>query len=169
MGDRVGGSQEPVEVIPLAMHQAWKVFDPATKKTIAMFPATAQNMGLRFETEYEGQKNVKYYHTYRFLMLLAKDVSSLPYIVEFKSTSHETGKRINTQFMANESLGVDKISGSVIALGSFTKKDKGNTYAIFTAKRLRETTPAELEVAKKWRARLLGKQVVTDVATEDGE
>lgn len=164
LGQKVGGLETPVEIIPVQTQKFWRVWDPKEKKVLAMIPASVQNADLRMESEYEG-KPAQYFHVYRFFVLLAKDIKEgggMPYIVDFKSTSHGAGKRINTQLLDNKMKGKDTLSGRVIKVGAMKTTQNGNTYAVFTAMPSRDTSKEELEMAKGWQSMLSGKQAVVE-------
>lgn len=158
---RVGGFDEPVEIIPFMLERVWRVQSAAGKgellKTIPIDSNPASltyNDNLPFEgTDEETGEDVKNYRAFRFYVLLASDVkegSVLPYMIEFKSTSLKAGKKLaTTMFTKNRAANLSPAAKAFDLSVSKQQNDQG-TYAVFDVKSTRLSSKEEIEQAFTW-------------------
>lgn len=150
--EKLGDFNTGFKFIPFHMEKVFVEFnveDPDDKKFLRIVPITPDNEDLPYEDEEKGEDGKKFKvsrdRTMNFYVLLPTELKlggAIPYIISFRRTSLQAGKKLATQmYVKNHAAGVTPASITCeMTCGKQTEDKK--TWAVMEVKPA-EPTPAE--------------------------
>lgn len=156
-----------LEFIPLMTKKEWHHYEriegESKPKWIGREPWCEANRGYMKE---DGNK--LHQMVLNSFILPTGRLGGLPFLVSFKKSSYNAGKKLSTHFqMARQQNYVPW--GWVFELTSYKDSYKDFTYWVWDVKKLREATKEQFDMAAKWRTTLEGNAVDVDGDTEEGQ
>lgn len=151
---------EKFEVIPFHMQKIFVVYDVTDandKKYLRQEPITAANDNAKYEDE-ERNADGKLIKLQRdrvmnFYVLRPEEIaigSAIPYIMSFRRSSMQAGKKLATQmFMKNMAAGKAPPATTMTVFAKKESNDKG-TFAVVDVAPVRPTSPENIAEAFKW-------------------
>ena len=149
-GTVLGSIDEPIDFIPFYMKKTWIVSrkDGDRWQFDHIEECTPMNENKKWEETIDGQlyKNEK---SMNFFVLLA-DNPTMPYVLQFKSTSLKTGRELATQmYVINRAAGQTPASKIMSLSGSRVTKD-GNTFAVFKTGVSKDAEQSQVMSCLEW-------------------
>lgn len=146
--ENIEGQQVKPDVIIFGYFATWLIRSGA--KFIRVEPVTAENAGLPWDFEEDGEK-MKRVYTYNYYCLLAGEDPEIafPYLVSMASTSANTAKRINTVMMKMKRAGVPSWS-KIFCLSSAREESDNGPYWTFGFSMGDESTSRQKAAAEEW-------------------
>lgn len=149
-GEVLGRLNEPMFMIPFKTFGTIQVFEGHgnKKKYLKTIPMDDNNVGIPWEYTLNGQPvtNVKIIN---FFCIVPGHTDGLPFLIGFKGSSFNTGKKLSSFFQNCEMKGITPAK-SVFQLSSESKTKDDNTFSVYDLKYMRPSTTEELALAKKW-------------------
>jgi len=156
----LGGIDSPIEFIPFKLERVWKIMDG--KACVGIVPVVSNperpdyNENLSFEDviEVDGKNTpIKRYRAMRFYALLPSELEeggAIPYMLEFKSTSHKAGQKLATQmYTKNKMAGLSPASKTFFLHVRKESNDKG-TYGVMDVKVGELSSQSHVVAALDW-------------------
>lgn len=156
-GDHKGGKKgkevTPVPMIAFQSFKTWVVFEKRNGKDeyVKTIPITAENEGLAIN-EVVGGVEVRRDKCLNFYVLLPSEIAegmAFPYLVSFRRTSSQAGRKLAT-FSAKLRAFKRPMASKVFDLGVETLENDKGTFFGYTIAMGRDATPQELAEARKW-------------------
>ena len=159
--EALGNFDKPLDVIPFDCKKVWIEYNAEVnpKEFLRVVPITPQNENLPYnDEEYneDAKKKIKISRdrVMNFYVLLPEHIkqgAAIPYILCFRRTSLQAGKKLMTQmYMKNTSAGMTPASMVVtVSCKKLTNEDK-QTYAVMDVRPLKKSTADEVQEAFKW-------------------
>lgn len=161
------GAKKEIRIIPFMMQESWMVFtkvEGGQDKFKEIVPYGPDNA--HWDSDSGGERRDQ---TLDFFVLLedqVKDDVPFPYIISFRRTSFQTGRKLSSHFTKCRERG-EPAARYILSLNGDKEEKNGNTYYVWGF-RVVEKTPKETEaLAKKWWRTL--KQARMTLAPEDVE
>ena len=164
----VGSFDTPVEIIPFKLERVWRVQKAAGKgELIRTIPIVSNPESPDFndnmpydDADKETGEAIRNFRAFRYYVVLAKDVEegtfTLPYMVEFKSTSLKAGKKLaTTMYTKNRAAGLSP-AARVFELSLSKQSNDNGTFAVFDVKATRASNKDEQSHAFDWFKQLGG-------------
>lgn len=151
----LGDLKTPIEFIPFHLEKVYVVMEEKEKKFRFHHqePITPANEKHAFEAVGENGAPQKWYRTMNVFALLPKDVqdgAALPYIISFRSTSANAGRKVaTTMYLKNVKAGKTPAAMVLELSGTRQSNDKG-TYIVMDAVEKRPSTEAEIAACFEW-------------------
>jgi hypothetical protein len=147
---------KPIEFIPFHLDKLWIVSKKDGNRYFFdhVEPVTAANENKSWEETKDGAewKNEK---SFNFYSLLTSD-PSIPYVIQFKSTSLKTGRNLAAQmYVKNRADNLVPCAKSMFLAGSKVSNDKG-TFAVLATDVSRATSQGEIAECLKWYKQIIG-------------
>lgn len=148
---KLGSFKDAFEVVPFHYAPVWveKEWDEKADefKYLRTLPITPENDDLPFE---DSDGKIMRVRTLQFFVLDPKDLTALPRIISFRSTSLKAGRNLSTlMYVRNKAAGLPPPAQAVKITVEKTSNDKG-TFAVLHVEPTRRTTPEEMAEAFKW-------------------
>jgi len=172
VGGLVKKELKPLEIIPFYVNLCYTNMDASgtKEKYVGKEPINMSNDDAPREFMRDGIA-MRRYRTYEVYFFKAGEVVGLPYVMTFKSTSMQAGRKIYSQMYAtNYELKLPPPAFHMSVWPEHKENDKGEFF-VLDAKRGSETTPEEMAVCLKWFKRLKTEDVKVDEShlRDDGD
>lgn len=149
-GAVLGSIDEPLDFIPFYMSKTWIVSRKEGDRWQFdhIEDCTPLNENKKWEevvdgVQYKNEKSMNFY-------VLLADNPTMPYLLQFKSTSLKTGKELATQmYVINKAAGLTPASKVMSLSGSRVTKD-GNTFAVYKTGVSRDAENGEVSGCLEW-------------------
>lgn len=152
-GTLLGGKEKPVELIAFSSFRTWVCFEKINDKDeyTGTMPITPENEGLPINEIVNGLE-VRRDKCLNFYVLVADEVKSgmaFPYVVSFRRTSAQAGKKLSTFAAKFKAFGKPMACKTMMLKAVPIENDKGKFFG-FDIELGRDTSPEELKEARKW-------------------
>lgn len=167
-GDKLADEKTGIEVIPFKVFSTIQIFEGhgGKKKWKKTVPYSEELADLPFEDYDENKAPITRQHVLNFFAMLTGKLDEFPYLVSFKSSSFQTGRKLSSHFTMCEMKKIPPAS-AVFTLTSFEKKKDNNTWYAFDVKKSRSSTKEELAAARHWYDVLSKSEVAVKVDDSD--
>lgn len=153
-----------VEIIPIMTFLEWRVskFIDGQWQFEKKVPWNQTNATWQYESIIDGiqTKNEKAINVF---CLLPNKLDELPFLISFKSSSYQAGKKLSTHFQISSMKGKPPASVTFALTSVKQQKDKYSFFAFDVSKK-RDTTKEELAIAYRWWKTLSATKVKVDEA-----
>ena len=146
---KLGGVDSPIEIIPFQMEKFWihQKFNGKRFEYIKTEKMTAENQSLPWLYQENGVDHRRMY-TFNFYVLVPGQ--TLPYLLNFSSTSAKAGKELATQMYTTNAINKLPPPAMVMELGCKIDKNDDGTFAVKTVKPKRKANFEEISSAFEW-------------------
>lgn len=171
--EKIGNFEKGFEILPFYMEKVFVEFnceDPEEKEFLRVVPITAANENLPYEDEEHNEelgKKIKISRdrTMNFYVLLPEELKAggaIPYILSFRRTSLQAGKKLATQmYVKNRAAGKSPAAVVMEVTAGKQSQDK-KTWAVADVKIGKAAELAYQAEALKWFQLVSSKQVKVD-------
>lgn len=172
---KLGGKQQPVEIIPLMLFKTWTYSEQVGEKFEfrESFPMTPANENLELEGKTPEGVNFRRDKVMNFFVLLAQEASRpdcIPYVVSFRRTGYKTGKILATHFAMSAKLRQPPARKCFMLGCDLEKGEKGNYYVFnLSEHRTLAADSEELKRAYEWYCILKQGHHKVDNSDETGD
>lgn len=164
-GKLLGGKEKPVDVIAFTSFRTWVIFEKIDGKDeyVKTEPMTPDNENW-LGNEIVGGVEIRRDRCLNFYVLRPEEIKegmAFPYLVSFRRTSSQAGKKLST-FAAKLKAFGKPMAAKVVSLSvQAMENDKGKFFG-FDVNITRDSTEAEIAEAKKWYLTLKTAKVTVD-------
>ena len=156
-GEVIGNIEDaPLEFVPFHLEKVWIVSEKKGNRYFFSHiePVTAINENKKWEEVVDG-KEMKNEKSFNFYAILPSD-PSIPYVIQFKSTSLKAGKELATQmFVKNRAAGKVPPAKVMALAGTKVSNDKG-TFAVTKTNIVRDSEAGEIGTCLEWYTTIKG-------------
>lgn len=151
----LGDLKNPIEFIPFHLEKVFVVMEEEKEKYRFHHqePITPENEKHAFEDKGEKGAKQKWYRTINVYALLPKDVkdgAALPFVISFRSTSANAGRKVaTTMYLKNVKAGKTPAAMVLELSGTRRENDKGK-FIVMDAVEKRASTEAEVQACFEW-------------------
>lgn len=154
-GEVLANPGESLEFIPIYTFREWEIYDVEDRgngKTKDNYRArvrvTRDNENWAAE-DFENGKKVKRTKCLNFFVLLTNKIDAMPYLVSFKKSGMNAGKKIATHFY-NSGLRKVAPASQAFKLSAVTKSWDGYTFQAYSVEPSRASSIEEVAKAYQW-------------------
>lgn len=171
--EKIGSFEKGFEILPFYMEKVFVEFnceDPEEKEFLRVVPITAANENLPYEDEEfneELNKKIKISRdrTMNFYVLLPEELKAggaIPYILSFRRTSLQAGKKLATQMYVKNRAAGKSPAAVVMEITAGKQTQDKKTWAVSDVKIGKAAELAHQAEALKWFQLVSAKQVKVD-------
>lgn len=160
-GEILAKPNEGVEVIPISMYREWQIMKKISETQFEFLrnePITDLNTNWA-KDDMENGYPIRRNRTLNFFVLLPTALNKMPFLVSFRKTSLQAGKKLATHFSLCRYEGKPPAS-TVFSLSAKYKTWKSNSFHVFEVAQKRDTQLTEMEKAYQWYQLINQKSVV---------
>lgn len=153
-GQVLAAPGEKLEIIPIYTFREWEIYNvieergKVKEKYASRVRVNPSNEGWTAEG-YENGQAVKRVKSLNFFCLLPSKIDSMPYLVSFKKSGMNAGKKIATHFY-NSGLRKVAPAGQTFSLSGAAKTWEGYTFQSYAIEPSRLSTIEEVAKAYQW-------------------
>lgn len=160
-----------IELIPIMGFKEWYHYEEvpgqAAPEYLGKEPWTQQNKGFLKKETRDG-KTILHLPVIDFFMLATNKLEDLPFLVAFKKSSYNSGKKLSTHFqMAPDKKYIPW--SSVFTLSGHKTSYEKYTYFIYEVEKTRECKQEEFEAAQRCREKLAQSKLAVAEDKEEAQ
>lgn len=162
---------QKIEVIPFSTFNTWSISevmrkgDKVQKNWLRQERMDAKNEHFA-RKDFENGVEIERVRCLNFFVLLPKMIDDFPFLITFKNSNTNAGKRLSTHFQRSQMRSVPP-AAQVFELSAHAESRNGFDFFALNVEPTRVTKPKELEVAYLWYQSVNKSNV--KLASEDGE
>lgn len=162
---RLGGKEAPLEIIPFHSNKTWIVFEEIGGKLEykSQVPFNDTNAHWKWD-DIEGGVKMRRDQSLNYYCLLPSEIKDgmfMPYVVSFRRTSYQAGKKLETAKTKFKMFGRPISSKTFKLIASKQQNEKG-TFYVYDVEVGRDTTSVEINAVSQWMSLVKTPMVKVD-------
>lgn len=172
-------AKEDLKVVPIKMFESWVIFEKIEQKKgeaklewKGIEPLTAANADWALEDEDENGVPIRRDRALNFYVLLQSELDdprALPYLLSFRRTSYNAGRKLSTHFAQCRKAGVPPARDVFVLSATKESNDHGTFYVWDANPADEKITDEQLTEAYNWYQTLQTKDVEIDNSDLEAE